>query len=312
MSYFKNIYNAAIKKDKESLKASLAKGACIDEREKNENFSTPAGRLAREGNIEAANWLINNFGANIEFVIEGYLKSDHAEEAKKLCDKYKIDFNVKKAGKMPVLADYDYTYVHVDQPRKAHVDHLRAILAAGDMNFSHHLANRFNKKLRNDFIIQYAMHGGHLYYVEKLYSRSNKLPADFAQWLGVKPIARMPIGNTSCRFTTPELALHSLSFVNNSAFIDKIVQAVESTFKDGLPYDISSIAVKAKQINKLMKTYGFDYPAALDSVEPVKSNNNVSVADNKNSLFAPKQMLKSANEEKKSPDNLYKRMCAIQ
>ena len=53
-------------------------------------FTSPAGKLAREGNAEAAYYLINKFGASIEFVVDGFLKGGLQEEANILMQKYNI------------------------------------------------------------------------------------------------------------------------------------------------------------------------------------------------------------------------------
>lgn len=280
MSFFQQICDAAKNKDEALLGQYFDEGACIDEREKSLSFTSPAGRLAIEGDINSATFLVNKFGASVEFVVDGLLKGGYEVEASALMKQYKITKGhcpshvYQKDGKFSESHCYD-TAVKTNKFEQK--DQLRAAVVTGDMDYVAELQNLYRRTVSEEDFINYAAHGGHLFLIEKMYSRSHKLTKDFAYWLNHNH-AWHPIGYQTSRFMNAELALHSLSFISNQRFLRAIVDKL-ILHSSTMTYNIEEIVEKSRKIHYIMETEKTDYVNALQqcdskivTLEPLKNS----------------------------------------
>lgn len=269
MVFFQKIYDAAKAKHSLRLKILLQEGACIDEREER-SWLSPAGKLAREGDIKSAYFLINHFGASIEFVIYGFVKNGNKNEADALAKKYSLDpesaqslcmkhFPLDDFFKM--LDNYSTKYARCAYPDGSGLytrNNFVAAIVSGNIEDAQQQPALFEKTIAD--LIQYAAFGGHLYFIEHLFTAGHALPTDMYIWL-VSYNSGFPMGYPSVRFRTKELALHSLSFISNPDFFKAIVEVFLNN--DLIEYSIIEVAQKALRIHSIMNDQQLDYESAL-------------------------------------------------
>lgn len=310
MSFFESIYNAAKIKDLDTLREILTYESSIDEFEKNQFFSSPAGKLAREGDLESAYFLIYHFGARVDFVHHALLSEHIKNEGKSseviinamadLESKFGLDKLFKghcinesifsknsreQSAHIDLwtsnLAEESDQLYHPDINSLARISnkkhHIHAAICAGDMKFlkKREAALRYQA----DFEIRayYLAQSGHLNLLGHLYSESRRLPQNISRWLA-DPLLDYEAGLPSIRFGSPELALHSLSFISNQDFFTALVDDLILNCSN-FSYNIEEVAEKARKINHIMTKESIDYLQALTkcneaqiSLPPLHSN----------------------------------------
>ncbi|WP_131782900.1 hypothetical protein [Legionella gresilensis] len=290
MSFFNQMYECALINDDQALVLLLKQGACIDEKENNENFSTVAAKLVSDGHIDKALKLINQFGAGPEYVLQALIENSQIEAAEKLKAQFQIDTELEHF-KMLAPEVRRKKFYQLAQLSNNHTQRLYASVCAGDSIHLEQLLGNINlvtssndieilatKNKILELILLGAAQDGHIALVAKYYE-AKELPDLLGNHLvGLNDVDDK--GYCSHRFLNESLALHTLSFIQDEKLIKNLVKAIK---KDGLMYaehvyDISEVKNKSSIIKQLMGTYGLAYDKAYYCLEKLYTRTAIKTA----------------------------------
>ncbi|MGQ3890018.1 hypothetical protein ACQUW5_13430 [Legionella sp. CNM-1927-20] len=133
MSFFSQIYQCALNNDDKTLALLLNQGACIDEKERSENFTTVAAQLVLDGHTKKAFKLINQFGAGPEYVLQALIETSQEEAAEKL--KAQFHINTQSEHFDMLNPERRKIFYHWAYPREETTEHFNARVRAGDSTY---------------------------------------------------------------------------------------------------------------------------------------------------------------------------------
>ncbi|STX51074.1 Uncharacterised protein [Legionella busanensis] len=291
MSFFNQMYECALNNDDQALALLLNQGACIDEKQNNENFSTVAAKLVSDGHTDEALKLINQFGAGPEYVLQALIENSQIEAAEKLKKQFQININLEH---FKILTP-ERRRKTFNQLAKINLDPLKQLnakvwvgdstqveqLLAVNLNLvkpSSYLETLTAKNKILESTLLRAAQGGHMTLLAKYYE-AKELPDLLGNHLvGLNDMDDK--GYCSHRFLNESLALHTLSFIQDEKLIKNLVKAIK---KDGLMYaehvyDINEVKDKSSIIKQLMGTYGLAYDKAYYCLEKLYTRTAIKTA----------------------------------
>lgn len=260
MKFFQEIFTAAKSRDDKRLTNILKKGACIDTRHYDEFLCSPAGELARLGDIDSARYLVDFYGANPFLVIIGLLQGGNKQEA----TQWQNEFEVNSDYLVNHMRLIKYVYEAAIKPNKckdtfySNNSDNDAPAITGDVDMKNYSKlSFFNRKFYNNNLA----HGGHIYLLEKIHKKYiiNNLP-QLLELFQSESVSSQ-IGTSVLRLQTPKLALHALSFVKDDKFLSAILKKL---IKSGsVDYDIEPVMDEARRIRKIMQTEKVGFSEAM-------------------------------------------------
>ena len=270
---FNLIYAAAKAQDENTLNTLVE--YTKDAIDAKEGFFTPAGFLARKGDIQAAEWLRLR-GANVDQIAFAAAAGNLQEYALKL-NQYGSPIQTERymvapARTVSVPGNYKLPPRHSHGPmarrtyvpgRSVHVaashsyrrtdtiatvDWIAAGAAfGGHVEFAEELRTKHYARL--SIIVEWAMHGSQYDYIKKLYEQAVIKGADF--------VSHTKNNNL---FTTPEQILYTLSRIKNQKLREEIISYLSNTQPS--PSNVPSILNKANLIHAIMSVHKLSYKQA--------------------------------------------------
>lgn len=244
------------------------------------NATTPAGLLAQQGNIAAAEFLIGRFGANLHWVAEGYQTGGYASEADKL---------TRCGAVLNILTrnELDTIWIHAIQGEVENVkrrlteenkhDALWGFSASGYVEEATALIARGAEP---DHAVVASAIGGHHTAVETLLTQYPHLLDDAvlgymsglhfryaAQlWQRGASIQDAVAGLMMADYLKNEIiALRTLVFFPNSEFRTAVIAELT---KRTLTFDLQALLAQADRLQHLMNKHDFSYNEALTWNQP--------------------------------------------
>jgi len=258
MSYFNQIYLAAKNKDIAALNEIFSQGACIDIRENSAELNSPAGKLAREGDIVTAQFLVEHFGANPVYVVRGLLDGGFKEQANEWAAQFDIGMQDLLFTQTEIQRAEIRRFAYpIDEMHRTSLEPTpRHAANAGNIDLS-----SYKKQKDKTQYLEYAAHGGHIYFLEKAFNKDGKIPHLY--WLFAAQAPGGDVGHTTLRLHTEKLALHAFSFIDNPKFMTEILRKMIESRPSTFNYDIEPLMNKARKIHLIMKQEKIGYADAL-------------------------------------------------
>lgn len=270
MKYFQKIYQAAKERKSAELKALFKKGACVDTLSHvDSSFSSPAGLLAREGDLDSAEYLVNFFGANPIYVAQGLLLANNQQEANKWMTEYDLNQELLYSDTINKIRATTYKFAfetkHKPDTITTHDSNIEARVITGEFDLDAY--NKLHMLHKSDYL-NAAAHGGHIYLCEAIFNDSkimHRLPSLDA--LFNRAQYANDIGFPVYRLQSKKLALHAFSFIQSDKFLaallEKIGKKEHICFMSPFKYDVEKVMDKARKIRAIMQSDNVGYTEAL-------------------------------------------------
>lgn len=265
---FQLVYNAAIAQDEAALKTLITQGGVSLDVKK--DFFTPAGLLAKEGNIKAAEWLRNQ-GADVNQIAFGAAAGNHSEYALQLNTLHGQPVKMETILVRPASESRSSSFYTINGQRPMHGPN------AGRKVYRYYKTPAlYREKRKNlemvtiDWIAAGAAFGNHRELVETCRAKQNALLEPIVEWSlrgnhydYINWLRQHTYELTGADFVriakinSADQILHALSHINSKILRDEIAKCFSK-----LP-ELPDLIKKAQTTRKTMARRRLTFDQAL-------------------------------------------------